>query len=249
MLIETITGILFILFAFIGLICSLYFIENEKTSLITRIICAVLGIVGLGMIINGCSQTSSGNAYGRDTDAGEIYAGVVIFLLVIAAIILIVKAVQHENEMKAKAERQAKEAEERKKREYEENMAKIRAAGREEEFIKLRDAYYTAKNKYGMSLISTMGQQMYVDKLASSKKDPYIAGGIANGVTGSAIAGAATVITTELENQRIDQKLENEKAILNDKISKSQSNILPYQEALDNLNKLLIECGVTPLSN
>ena len=175
--------------------------------------------------------------------------------IVFAIIIIYFQSVQ-DNEKAAKAKAQAAIDEEKKKErekeltaERERNLEKIRAAGREEEFNRLLREYNNAKSLYGMSMISEMAKDDYRNSLAKSKKDPYVAGGIANGISGSGFLGAATVIQTELENQRIEQKLEKANAEYAAKATETISKKSKYETALRNLNRLLIECGVEPLKN
>ena len=125
----------------------------------------------------------------------------------------------------------------------------IKTKGREAEYQELLRKYNNAKALYGMSHIMSNVSADKTRNLENSIVDPYIAGGIANGLTGSGIFGAATVIQKELNNQKTISELKDAYHDNFNKQADEMSKKNEYERALADLNKLLIECGLTPFLN
>jgi len=129
------------------------------------------------------------------------------------------------------------------KKKYERQLKKCKECGREKDFLELHRNYQKAAYRYATLCITGMGQMDYISSLKSSKKDPYISGGIINGLTGSSALGAATVIQNEMRNQEINQKVIKESAELKENKSAFEVSKMQYYSAINELNELLSECG------
>lgn len=75
---------------------------------------------------------------------------------------------------------------------------------------KIRDLYEEtdiAFSKYSIHFLDQLSNDIYRQKLSDQKRDPYIAGGIANGLAGGA-AGLFTAVDVMVKNAEIEQELQ-----------------------------------------